>query len=82
MTQTVINPPRVEVTSNGAQFDLAGTPLYVIVDTFERCGQSLLRVPGYERTGAAYRPIAPTERRSASARAGRRTTPFTRHGVM
>ncbi|WP_041330156.1 hypothetical protein [Roseiflexus castenholzii] len=82
MTQTVINPPRVEATSNVERSDLTGAPLYVIVDAFKRRGQSLLRVPGYERTGAAYRPIAPTERRSASARAGRRTTPFTRHGVM
>lgn len=43
-------------------YDLAGVPFYVIVDAFERRGQPVVRVIGYERSGTTYRTMTPDER--------------------
>ncbi|MDW8147937.1 MAG: Uma2 family endonuclease [Roseiflexaceae bacterium] len=52
---------RFDLYEKVEHYDLAGVPFYVIVDAVERRGQSLVRVIGYERAGAAYRPMVPNE---------------------
>jgi Uma2 family endonuclease len=44
------------------EYDLAGVPLYIIVDSVQRQGQSFLRLLGYQRVGMAYTVLAPDER--------------------
>ncbi len=41
------------------EYDLAGVPLYIIVDSVRRQGQSFLRLLGYQRVGMAYTVLAP-----------------------
>ena len=43
-------------------YDLAGVPLYVIVDITHRRGQSILRLLGYRQTPTVYETLAPDER--------------------
>ena len=62
----------VEVTSLGTatldrstkldEYDQAGVPLYVIVDTVARRRQPGLRLLGYQQTPDGYQPLAPDER--------------------
>jgi hypothetical protein len=42
-------------------YDLAGVPLYVIVDITHRRGQTILRLLGYRQTPTVYEPLAPNE---------------------
>jgi Uma2 family endonuclease len=42
-------------------YDLAGVPLYIIVDTVRRRGQSFLRLLGYHQAGLAYEVLPPDE---------------------
>jgi colicin import membrane protein len=44
------------------EYDLAGVPLYIIVDTVQRRGQPVLRLLGYRQTPGAYEPLIPDER--------------------
>jgi Uma2 family endonuclease len=44
------------------EYDMAGVPLYVIVDTVRQRERTLLRLLGYRQTAAAYAPLAPDER--------------------
>ncbi len=44
------------------EYDLAGVPLYIIVDSVRRQGQSFLRLLGYQRVGMAYTVLAPDAR--------------------
>ncbi len=52
---------RFDLYEKVEQYDLGGAPLYVIVDAVERRGQAMVRVIGYERAGASYRPMVPNE---------------------
>jgi Uma2 family endonuclease len=52
---------RFDLYEKVEHYDLAGVPLYVIVDAVERRGQTLVRVIGYERVGPSYRPMVPNE---------------------
>jgi len=43
------------------EYDLAGVPLYVIVDAVQRQGQEVLRLLGYRQTATAYEVLPPDE---------------------
>lgn len=43
-------------------YDLAGVPLYVVIDITERRGQRVPRLLGYRRTPTVYAAVAPDER--------------------
>lgn len=44
------------------EYDLAGVPLYIMVDTVTRRRQSILRLLGYRQSATAYQPLTPNER--------------------
>ncbi len=44
------------------EYDLAGVPLYVIVDSFSRRGEETVRLLGYTQTSSGYRVLAPDAR--------------------
>jgi Uma2 family endonuclease len=43
------------------EYDLAGVPLYIIVDTVQRQGREVLRLLGYRQTSTAYEVLPPDE---------------------
>jgi Uma2 family endonuclease len=43
------------------EYDLAGVPLYVIVDAVQRQGREVLRLLGYQQTATAYEVLPPDE---------------------
>ena len=43
------------------EYDLAGVPLYIIVDTVQRRGQEVLRLLGYRQTDTAYEVLPPDD---------------------
>lgn len=49
----------LDLTFKLDEYDLAGVPLYVIVDTVQRRGQEVLRLLGYRQTEAAYEVLSP-----------------------
>lgn len=49
----------MDLTFKLDEYDLAGVPLYIIVDTVQRRGQEVLRLLGYQQTEAAYGVLAP-----------------------
>lgn len=44
------------------EYDLAGVPLYIIVDVTQRRGQILVRLLGYQRVADAYEVLSPDKR--------------------
>ncbi|MCU0491684.1 MAG: Uma2 family endonuclease [Chloroflexaceae bacterium] len=52
----------VDVYHKLDEYDMAGVPLYVIVDTVQRRGQRMMRLLGYQQTKAAYVPLQPDSR--------------------
>lgn len=52
----------IDLSDKLEEYDLAGVPLYVIVDSVTRRGQASVRLLGYQQTDVAYQPITPNER--------------------
>lgn len=49
----------LDLTFKLEEYDLAGVPLYIIVDTVQRRGQEVLRLLGYRQTAMAYEVLPP-----------------------
>jgi Uma2 family endonuclease len=52
----------IDLTHKLDHYDIAGVPLYVIVDAVERRGQEKIRLMGHRQTETAYTTLAPDER--------------------
>lgn len=52
----------IDLVTKLDHYDLAGVPLYVIVDAVERRGQEIVRLLGYHQTATVYTPLVPDER--------------------
>nr|NTU83638.1 hypothetical protein [Chloroflexales bacterium] len=51
----------LDLTFKLDEYDLAGVPLYVIVDAVQRQGREALRLLGYRQTATAYEVLPPDE---------------------
>lgn len=51
----------LDLTFKLDEYDLAGVPLYIIVDAVQRQGQEVLRLLGYRQTASAYEVLPPNE---------------------
>jgi Putative restriction endonuclease len=52
----------IDLTTKLEEYDLAGVPLYIIIDLVQRQGQIVLRLLGYRQTPSVYAVVAPDER--------------------
>ena len=52
----------LDLTTKLEEYDLAGVPLYIIVDLVQRQGQIVPRLLGYRQTPLVYAVVAPDER--------------------
>ena len=51
----------IDLTFKLDEYDLAGVPLYVIVDAVQRQGREVLRLLGYRQTATAYEVLPPDD---------------------
>jgi putative restriction endonuclease len=52
----------IDLTTKLEEYDLAGVPLYIIIDLVQRQGQIVPRLLGYRQTPLVYAVVAPDER--------------------
>ena len=52
----------IDLTTKLEEYDLAGVPLYIIIDLVQRHGQIVPRLLGYRQTPLVYAVVAPDER--------------------
>ncbi len=52
----------IDLTTRLEEYDLAGVPLYIIIDLVQRQGRIVPRLLGYRQTPSVYAVVAPDDR--------------------